>query len=104
MAALAVYNQDNREKVERDERKHEAEERVRKAKHDAAESEHRRQILLQRAHGGQQPPAVLQARSVVRVTLREHAAVLKAWFPQSCLEVCRTSRRWKPRSRARPPW
>ncbi len=49
-----MYNQDNREKVKRDELKHEEEERLRKAKHDAAESEHRRQILLQRARGGHQ--------------------------------------------------
>ena len=57
-----MYNQDNREKVKRDELKYEEEERLRKAKYDAAESEHRRQILLQRARGSQQRAAV-QVRS-----------------------------------------
>ena len=56
-----MYNQDNREKVERDERAHEAEELLLRQKHEAAESEHRRQLLLARARGTRPPPR-LQAR------------------------------------------
>lgn len=58
-----MYNQDNREKVEKDERAHEAEERVRQQKHEQAESEYRRQLLLARARGTQLP-ARPQVRSV----------------------------------------
>ena len=47
----AVYNQDNREKVARDEAKFEAEEKERREKHRKAESDYRHAALLARVRG-----------------------------------------------------
>lgn len=49
--ARAVYNQDNREKVARDEANFEEEEKERRAKHRKAESEYRHAALLARVRG-----------------------------------------------------